>query len=77
MYPPIKWIIVPNDVELNIDRIELILVPNDVECSLVFKDLVVSSEQKYTLFYISNQFISNQGSGFLKITIEYNGLLLC
>ena len=28
-------------------------------------------------FYISNQFISNQGSGFLKITIEYNGRLLC
>ena len=23
--------IVPNDVELNIDRVELILVPNDVE----------------------------------------------
>ena len=33
--------------------------------------------QLHVFFYISNQFISNQGSGFLKITIEYNGLLLC
>ena len=26
-----EWILVPNDVELNNDRMELILVPNDVE----------------------------------------------
>ena len=26
-----EWILVPNDVELNNDRVELILVPNDVE----------------------------------------------
>ena len=31
----------------------------------------------HVFFYICNQFISNQGSGFLKIKIEYNGLLLC
>ena len=27
----IVWCVVPNDVELNNDRVELILVPNDVE----------------------------------------------
>ena len=26
-----SWIFVPNDVELNNDRMELIFVPNDVE----------------------------------------------
>ena len=47
------------------------------------KAKVVSLTRKYNFikihvyFYISNQFISNQCSGFLKITIEYNGLLLC
>ena len=35
------------------------------------------TKQVHVFFNISNQFISNQGSGFLKITIEYNGLLLC
>ena len=51
--------------------------------SILVRVIVSSSYRGFELsglhvfFYISNQFISNQGSGFLKITIEYNGLLLC
>ena len=31
----VDLILVPNDVELNNDRIELILVPNDVELNMI------------------------------------------
>ena len=44
---------------------------------IMYKSVVIRCKWTTRFFYISNQFISNQGSGFLKITIEYNGLLLC
>ena len=35
----VELILVPNDVELNNDRVELILVPNGVECPLVDRNI--------------------------------------
>ena len=54
-------------------RMKLVMVSSNLEVGLG-SGLVLRSTR---FFNISNQFISNQGSGFLKITIEYNGLLLC
>ena len=53
----------------------LVEVTDNVFPSL--NECIFENDHIHVFFYISNQFISNQGSGFLKITIEYNGLLLC
>ena len=48
-----------------------------ISCIIYINSHCLSVIYMYTLFLISNRSISNPGLRFLKITIEYNGLLLC
>ena len=56
----VELILVPNDVELNNDRVELILVPNDAELNNDRVELILARTNFLSLFHVFKELMTSE-----------------